>query len=145
MKVYGNILSVLHTDASSVCCSFQFGQRVRKDMENYINLTVRFDRGDRVASICGYPQTWLLHDEDLNEYSDEYLSGKQWLEETGELPTHYERFVSEEHEVEFLEGVIHGIQRQARTKMFKDDCSREYRLKVIRLIRNKIKQLRGAK
>lgn len=140
--VYGDTMSVLLTNDKSVSCSIKIGKRIKNDGSNYANLSVRFDQGP-IATICGYPHAWLLHDQNVDYYDYDSPFGREvYLDfEDGAYEGRFSHYISPECEIEFLKGVLKGIQRQAKDPMFQDRCSREYRNKCISMIEAKIEEL----
>lgn len=107
-----------------------------------MNVSVRFDQGV-TATICGYPREAILWDYQVDQYDSESPTGREWMEEVGELPLKEQFYISEQDEIEICEAAIRGIQRQAKDKMFKNDATAEFRKECIEMLERKIGLLRN--
>lgn len=128
-------LSVLLDGSSSI------HMYIAADAENTTNVSVRFDQGD-AATICGFPQAWLMHDQKVDEYDPSSPIGAEYIEEYGySAHDQFEAYVSAECEIEILKAAIAGIRRQARDPMFKDRVTKAYRDACIAKCKLKIEAL----
>jgi hypothetical protein len=144
-RIHADTLSVLTEGSTSIHCYLRIGAQ-QDDMENSCNLSVRFDQGD-AATICGYPQPWIVHDVPIDQFDSASIRGEEYMLDFLDLDdlreqTPFTQYVSRETEIKLLNAVIKGIKRQAANDMFKDHASDQYRAECIGKLKLAIKRLK---
>lgn len=133
MRTQASTLSVLLEGSKSIHMWVKVGKET-------CNVSVRFDQGD-AATICGYPQQWILHDYHIEEFNSDSMLGKEYVEDIGYELEPGQVYIDEAIEIKILEAAIRGIRKQAKDPMFKDHATKEFRLKCIEACKRKIKAL----
>jgi hypothetical protein len=107
MKIKASTMSVILSD--SVSCSV-FVEVAGESC----NMTLRFDRGDK-AQLCGYPETWDIHDVPVDPYDSESPTGSDLFECDGISSDR--TYISAETEKTILKKLLRSVYSQF------SDCS----------------------
>jgi len=132
MKIKADTLSVILKGSSTVCCGVSIDG-------NYTNLTLRFDRGLK-AQLCGYPQTWNIHDVPVDQYDSSSPTGAD-LQECDGIEDGGQPYISAQTEAEILAKLKRSVAAQFRSKDWSKHCPKREQQTILRKIGRAIEKL----
>lgn len=127
-------LSVIMKDSETVHCY------VRAHGED-CNLTLRFDRGAK-AMLCGYPETWDIHDVNVDPYDSESPTGADLFE--CDAIRDGRTYISADDEREILKALKRSVARQFRDPMWAEyGVTKRRKEAILRKIQRAVDRLKA--
>jgi hypothetical protein len=136
MRIQAHTLSVIMNDSTTVHCGVDVGNE-------YTNITLRFDRGPK-AMICGYPQSWDIHDVNTDPYDSDSPTGADLYE--ADMVDDGRVYISADTEIKILKKLKRSIEKQFNDCSWMDcELTLNFQLSILNKINRAIIALRGAK
>ena len=131
-QIKASTMSVIMSDSTTVHCYLSVAGED-------CNVTLRFDRGNK-AVICGYPQTWDIHDVNVDLYDSESPTGADLYEcdaiEDGRV------YVSADDEAVILRKLKRSIEKQFNDFSWMDcELTLKFQLSILNKINNAVATL----